>query len=102
MMHEIKFMTGMVSLCASMVALGSGEFTVTWNAAKVKLSDHSLIELLKIDGATMEGNSITFDVDSGNKDRYDVQFYKVTGGLTGEEEWDDIVSYVTYAFVLQE
>ena len=35
MMHKIKFAAGMVSLCASMVAWGSGEFTVTYTGPNI-------------------------------------------------------------------
>ena len=66
---------------------GSGTFTLKWDATKVVLSHESILQLLAIDGASQSGNSITFDVDSDDAPRYDLQFYKVNvAGM----EWGDM------------
>lgn len=78
---------------------GNGTFTVTWDGEYVKISDYSMIELLKIDGATKVGNSISFSVDSSEIDRYNVQFYRAEDGFSDETTWDDVVEFVSYTFV---
>ena len=57
--------------------VGSGTYTLSWDGTKIKPSDYSLITLLSIDGATQDGNSITFPVNSDVNMRYDLQFHKV-------------------------
>ena len=58
---------------------GVGTATVTWDDTKIALSDVSLEMLMNISGATRSGSSITFPVDADVEDRYDLQFYKVSG-----------------------
>ena len=56
----------------------------------------SLLTLLSIDGASRNGNSITFPVDAEEVSLYDLQFYKVN--IT-TETWGDMTStVVTYDF----
>ena len=57
--------------------VGSGTCTLTWDDTKVALSYLSASQLMAITGATQTSNSITFDVDSDEVSRYDLQFYKV-------------------------
>ena len=56
---------------------GSGDYTLRWDSTKVSLSALSLSDLLAIDGASQEGSSVTFHVDSDETSRYELQFYKV-------------------------
>ena len=75
---------------------GSGTVTVSWNSAKVAMSDVSIDMLLGIAGATRAGSSITFPVDSDIESRYDLQFYKVSA-IT--ENWSQMASQVvTFTF----
>lgn len=66
--------------------IGSGTCTLTWNS-KVSLSDVSAAALLSISGATREGNSISFPVNSDDENHYDLQFYKVD---ISTETWEDM------------
>ncbi|MBO4283804.1 MAG: hypothetical protein J5958_04170 [Clostridia bacterium] len=76
--------------------VGSGTFTLRWDASKVNLFAQSLLTLLSIEGATRVGNSITFPVDAEEINLYDLQFYKVN--ITSET-WDNMSSsVVTYDF----
>ena len=75
---------------------GSGTATVSWNSAKVVLSDVSRDRLLSISGATQTGSSITFPVDSDVQSRYDLQFYNVS--ITSET-WTQMENQVvTFSF----
>ncbi|MBO4732933.1 MAG: hypothetical protein J5662_00500 [Clostridia bacterium] len=75
---------------------GSGTATVAWNSSKVVISDVSRDLLLSITGATQDGNSITFPVDSDIESRYDLQFYKVN--IT-TETWSQMAeTAVTFNF----
>ena len=81
---------------------GSGTFTLNWNGSKVSLSDVSKIELLKLDDASMNGNSISFKVDSTENSRFAIQFYKVN--ITSET-WEQMsnatgtIGIVTFSFL---
>ena len=75
---------------------GSGVCTITWNTAKVVLSEESYITLMDITGATSSSGSITFPVDSNDVMRYDLQFYKVN--ITSETWFDMEDSVVTFTF----
>ena len=68
------------------MGIGSGTCTVTWNE-KISLSDVSAGTLLAIPGATREGNSISFPVNSDEENHYDLQFYKIN--ITNET-WEDL------------
>ena len=77
--------------------VGSGTFTLRWDATKVGLSDMSRMTLLSIPGATQDGSSITFPVDAEDVNLYDLQFYKIN--ITSET-WDVMTSSVViYGFV---
>ena len=77
--------------------VGSGTFTLRWDATKVGLSDMSRMTLLSIPGATQDGSSITFPVDAEDVNLYDLQFYKIN--ITSET-WDVMTSSVViYEFV---
>lgn len=76
--------------------MGSGTATLSWNPAKVILSDVSLRMLLSITGAEQDGSSVTFPVDSDQVNLYDLQFYKVN--IT-TETWSQMnTSVVTFRF----
>ena len=76
--------------------VGSGNFTLRWDSAKVGISALSLLTLLEIEGAQQVGSSITFPVNAGDEALYDVQFYKVN--ITNET-WSDMTnSVVTFDF----
>ncbi|MBR4335481.1 MAG: hypothetical protein IKP74_03405, partial [Clostridia bacterium] len=76
--------------------VGSGNFTLRWDSAKVGISALSLLTLLEIEGAQQVGSSITFPVNAGDESLYDVQFYKVN--ITNET-WSDMTnSVVTFDF----
>ena len=76
--------------------VGSGTVTLTWNSAKVVINDFDKIELLKIDGATLVGSTLTFAVNSDDAALYDIRFVKV--GI-GAETWPDMESsVVTFSF----
>ncbi|MBR5922453.1 MAG: hypothetical protein IKZ59_01530 [Clostridia bacterium] len=75
---------------------GSGVCTVTWDTAKVVLSNESYINLMAISGATSSSGSITFPVNSNDVMRYDLQFYKVN--ITNETWFDMEDSVVTFDF----
>ena len=77
--------------------VGSGTVTLTWNAAKLDLSDVSLHELAQITNFSQTSNSVTFPVDAEVTSRYELQFYKVN--IPDETTWalmDNGV--VTFAF----
>lgn len=76
--------------------VGSGTFTLRWDASKVGLYDTSLDALLSIEGATRVGNSITFPVNAETVSLYDLQFYKVN--ITSETWGVMASSVVTYDF----
>ena len=60
---------------------GEGTCTLTWDETLVSISYISLSELLAITGATYNGtNSITFNVNSSDTNRYELQFYNI--GIT--------------------
>ena len=76
--------------------MGSGTCTLRWDSSKVSLSYRSLSMLLAIDGATQDGSSVTFAVDSDNESRYDLQFYKEN---VTTETWTQMRnSVVTFTF----
>ena len=78
--------------------MGSGTCTLRWNGSIVALSLISQMELMAIDGATKEGNAITFPVDSDEISRYDLQFYKVN--VTNDTSWEYMNgTAVTLSFV---
>ena len=75
--------------------VGSGSFTLTWNSAKVGLSHVSQKMLMSIDGASISGDSITFDVDSDVESRYEIQFYKVnTSGASWFTDTEEHLVYI--------
>ena len=76
--------------------VGSGTFTIRWDGTKVSLSALSLIQLMSIDGAVQDGNSITFPVNSDEVNRYDLQFYKIN--ITSETWTQMRTSVVTYGW----
>ena len=77
--------------------VGSGTFTLRWDATRVELLAPSLLTLLSIDDASRVGNSITFPVDADTVNLYDLQFSKI---YITDEDWDDMEeSVVTYDFV---
>ena len=76
--------------------VGSGTFILRWDGTKVKLNDNSKKRLLDITGATQDGNSITFPVDSGVENVYGLIFNKVN--IT-TETWSNMnTSVVTFDF----
>ena len=78
---------------------GAGTYTLTWDSSKVALSYESKNMLLSIAGATsLTANSISFPVDSNEKNLYDVQFYKIN--IPNEISWVGMeTSVVTGNFV---
>ena len=79
---------------------GSGVFTLSWNTNYVDISAASLIDLMEITGFTKTGPTdgivtISFDVDSDDISRYEIQFYKVN--IT-TESWSDMEDIVTHNF----
>ena len=78
---------------------GSGTFTLSWNGEKVALSEVSKIDLLKIDGAEMNGNSISFSVDSTIASRYAIQFYKVNITSENWAQMSGVGGVVTFTFI---
>ncbi|MBP5312435.1 MAG: hypothetical protein J6112_06355 [Clostridia bacterium] len=74
--------------------MGSGTCSITWDTTKVTLSDESIRTLLKISGAVLTTDTITFPVDSNDNSRFDLQFYKVN--ITTEtwtEMNEDVVAF---------
>lgn len=83
---------------------GKGIFTLNWNTDYVDIAYKGLDEILSIDGAmyTINGTTatLTFNVNSSDTARYEIQFYKVN--ITNET-WDELASeenaIITYSFM---
>lgn len=75
--------------------VGAGTVTIEWDSAHLTLSYESIAELID-NGATLVGNTITFDVDSSVTDRYELQFYKVS--VSSSATWDTMEGYVTFGY----
>ena len=74
--------------------VGEGSVTITWDSAKVALSYQSRSLLINNAAAVVNGNEITFAVDSDDeyfKGRYDLIFHRVN--IT-TESWSDMESDV--------
>ena len=69
---------------------GSGTYTLRWDGTKVQLSALSLNELLSVEGATQDGNSVVLPVNSDVTSRYEIQFYKVSGNSITTETWSQM------------
>ena len=76
--------------------MGSGTFTFRWDATKVSLNFVSLRNLLAVEGATQDGNSITIPVDSDVESKYDIIFNRVN--ITDESWLDMNNAVVTFTF----
>ncbi len=77
---------------------GTGTATISWDGTKVVLSDVSRDLLLSVTGASQDGDSITFPVDSDLESRYDLQFYN-KNITTSETTWQIMSSsVVTFNF----
>lgn len=70
---------------------GKGNITITWDA-NLEIS----YIFLQQNGITADGNSITLSVNSDEKNRYDIQFYKTENGLY--PDIDTVNGYVSINF----
>lgn len=74
---------------------GQGTCTITWDKTQVEISYVSIQEIMSINGASyVEGesiNTLTFAVDSNQKSRYELQFYKIK---INTDTWDYMSSNV--------
>ena len=75
---------------------GSGTISLTWDTTHVQMSLVSLNNLMSIEGASRDGNTITFPVNSNDMNRYDLQFYKVN--IPAETTWENMGEYVECTF----
>lgn len=66
---------------------GSGTITLKWNVAYVELGDASLKELYQTAAELDNWKTITFKVDSTEKNSYALQFYR-TCAVPSDEAWD--------------
>lgn len=70
---------------------GKGNITITWDA-NLEINNIFLQE----NGITADGNSITLSINSDEKNRYDIQFYKTENGLY--PDIDTVNRYVSISF----
>lgn len=71
---------------------GKGTVTLTWDPANLEISK----VFLELNNFTAANSSLTFAVDSNNINRFDIQFYKVEGGVY--DTIDAVKSYVEFTF----
>ena len=77
---------------------GKGKVTIEWNSAQLEISQI----FLENNNITAETDTesgwkkITFDVDSDTQNRYDIQFYKTSGGIY--TDINTLNGYVTLTF----
>ena len=71
---------------------GEGEVTLSWDSANLEISSIFLQE----NSITPSGGSITLSVNSDNKNRYDIQFYKTENG--SYPDMGTVDGYVSVSF----
>ena len=77
---------------------GSGQCSLSWDKSKVEINYISLSSLLSINGANLnEDNNqvtLTFNVNSNDINRYEIQFYKVDiDSTTTWEMMNEVISF---------
>lgn len=74
---------------------GKGKVTIEWNSAQLEISQ-IFLDGKNVTTGTDGKQSITFDVNSDTQNRYDIQFYKTSGGIY--TDINTLNGYVTLTF----
>ena len=77
---------------------GKGTVTIEWNSEQLEISQIFLKNnnITAITGTESDWEKITFNVNSDTQNRYDIQFYKTSGG--DYKNIDTLNGYVTLTF----